>query len=182
MTSRLTPSSGRRQKRQTSLCAKITFCCCYKNKLYIKIQTSLLCSQRLLFFKLQLKKTISDCRKYRFCLGIFFSLHFQICTVVEEQDMYIELKSSGECSHYRRPQTPPPKKQSVWQNQTNKNNLFLYTTALCSVWHQSLVHSYTSVHFTPLLRNLRNKRLHENRKKQYFTTIHKQASEPLRHR
>lgn len=59
--------------------------------IFKKNTTSSLCSQRLLFFKLQLKKTISDCRKYRFCLGIF-SLHFQICTVVKEQDMYTEPK------------------------------------------------------------------------------------------
>lgn len=32
-----------------------------------------LCSQRFLFFKLQLKKTISDCRKYRFLLEHFLS-------------------------------------------------------------------------------------------------------------
>lgn len=34
-------------------------------------------------------KTISDCRKYRICLSIL-SLHFHICTVVKEQDMYTE--------------------------------------------------------------------------------------------
>lgn len=35
--------------------------------------TMSLCFQRFLFFKLQLKKTISDCRKYRFFLGHFLS-------------------------------------------------------------------------------------------------------------
>lgn len=74
-----------------------------------------LCSQRLLFFKLQLKKTISDCRKYRFCLGIF-SLRFHICTVVKEQDMYTELKFVERVQllleTYQH--TPTNKRKSTW--------------------------------------------------------------------
>lgn len=50
------------------------------------------CSQRLLFFKLQLKE--KKPKQYQTAENIefawVFSLHFHICTVVKEQDMYTE--------------------------------------------------------------------------------------------
>lgn len=165
------------------------FFMCTVNKNDFKSTILPLCSQRLLFFKLQLKKTISDCRKYRFCLGIF-SLHFHICTVVKEQDMYTELKSQRECNCYwRLTNTLPPTKEKARgktkQHKTNATNLrginlFFCTLQLCSPCETILCPFSDAGRFSKSrsLRKLRNKTITMKQKNKYFTTIHKRASEP----
>lgn len=89
----------------------------------------------LLFFKLQLKKTISECRKYNFFLAIL-SLHFHICTVVKEQGIYRDLNSGGEgtLAFWGQDMTLPPpptkdkQKQKVKPNQRIKNATTRVTT------------------------------------------------------
>lgn len=70
----------------------VTVCFLYVILLKKIKKTQPACSQRLLFFKLQLKE--KKPKQYQTAENIefawVFSLHFHICTVVKEQDMYTE--------------------------------------------------------------------------------------------
>lgn len=129
-----------------------------------------LCSQRLLFFKLQLKKTISDCRKYRFLFGYFLSSlsHMYSCQrtgyvhrteVVERVQLLLETF-----------QTLPPTKQNAhgktkqhkqMPQPTVASTHFLYTTTLFSMWDNLMSILWCGSSLIPFLRKLRNKQLHE---------------------
>lgn len=135
------------------------------------------CSQRLLFFKLQLKKTISDCRKYRFCLGIF-SLHFHICTVVKEQDMYrvvervqLLLDLPWLSRQQKKKHMVKQKKKNIKQMPQPMWRQLIFCTLRCSRCETILCPFSDAARTNPALRTLRNKQLHEIENK-YFTTIH----------
>ena len=140
----------------------------------------------LLFVKLQLKKTISECRKYSFFAWLF-SLHFHICTVVKEQDMYINLKEwYEECNFYwGLTKTLPLAKGNAngngktKQNKTEKKGppfdhhficpkpLALYTTVnfLLDAIIARLLYDWRTIPY-------RLYRKKEKLKNKYFTTIH----------
>lgn len=119
-------------------------------------------------------KTISDCRKYRICLGIF-SLHFHICTLsknricTQNRCCRESATATGDLPRlsYQRKKAHGRTKQHKQMPQTYAASIyFSVQLQLCSRCETILCpFSDSGASLNPLLRKLRNKQLCEIEKK-----------------